>query len=57
MKFTKAQEVIDYLYALPHLHPKNNLSFIKRLLLELGNPQDLVKTIHITGTNGKGSII
>ena len=55
MKFTKAQEVIDYLYALPHLHPKNNLSFIKRLLLELGNPQDLVKTIHITGTNGKGS--
>ncbi|MCT7863168.1 MAG: Mur ligase family protein, partial [Lactobacillus crispatus] len=55
MKFTKAQEVIDYLYALPHLHPKNNLSFIKRLLLELGNPQDLVKAIHITGTNGKGS--
>lgn len=55
MKFTKAQEVIDYLYALPHLHPKNNLSFIKGLLLELGNPQDLVKTIHITGTNGKGS--
>lgn len=55
MKFTKAQEVIDYLYSLPHLHPKNNLSFIKRLLAELGNPQDLVKTIHITGTNGKGS--
>lgn len=55
MKFTKAQEVIDYLYKLPHLHPKNNLSFIKRLLTELGNPQDQVKTIHITGTNGKGS--
>ena len=55
MKFTNAQEVIEYLYSLPHLHPKNDLSFIKRLLKELGKPQDKVKTIHITGTNGKGS--
>lgn len=55
MKFTSAQEIIDYLYSLPHLHPKNDLSFIKRLLKKLGNPQNQVKTIHITGTNGKGS--
>ncbi|MDH5100347.1 bifunctional folylpolyglutamate synthase/dihydrofolate synthase [Lactobacillus kefiranofaciens] len=55
MKFINAQEVIEYLYSLPHLHPKNDLSFIKRLLKELGKPQDKVKTIHITGTNGKGS--
>ena len=34
---------------------KNDLSFIKKLLQQLGNPQDQVKTIHITGTNGKGS--
>ena len=55
MKFTNAEEVIHYLYSLPHLHPKNDLSFIKKLLQQLGNPQDQVKTIHITGTNGKGS--
>ncbi len=55
MKFTDAQEVISFLYSLPHLHPKNNLSFIKRILVKLGNPQDQVKTVHITGTNGKGS--
>ena len=55
MKFTSAQKIIDYLYSLPHLHPKNDLSFIKRLLKKLGNPQNQVKTIHITGTNGKGS--
>lgn len=55
MKFANAQEVVEYLYSLPHLHPKNDLSFIKRLLKQLGNPQDQVKTIHVTGTNGKGS--
>lgn len=55
MKFSNAQEVINYLYSLPHLHPKNDLSFIKKILAELGNPQDKVRTIHITGTNGKGS--
>ena len=30
---------------------------IKRLLGELGNPQDDVKFVHVAGTNGKGSII
>ena len=55
MKFTNAQEVISCLYSLPHLHPKNDLSFIKKILAKLGNPQDQVKAVHITGTNGKGS--
>lgn len=55
MKFTNAKEVISCLYSLPHLHPKNDLSFIKKILAKLGNPQDQVKTVHITGTNGKGS--
>ena len=55
MKFINAQEVISCLYSLPHLHPKNDLSFIKKILAKLGNPQDQVKTVHITGTNGKGS--
>ena len=55
MKFTNAKEVISCLYSLPHLHPKNDLSFIKKILAKLGNPQDQVKAVHITGTNGKGS--
>lgn len=55
MNFTSAHEVITHLYSLPHLHPKSDLSYIKRVLKELGNPQDKVKTVHVTGTNGKGS--
>lgn len=55
MKFTNADAVIAHLYSLPHLHPKSDLSYIKKMLKQLGNPQDKVKTIHVTGTNGKGS--
>jgi dihydrofolate synthase/folylpolyglutamate synthase len=34
----------------------HGLEPIKRILNELGNPQDAVRTIHIAGTNGKGSV-
>ena len=53
--FTKAQDVINYLYSLPKLHEKADLSYIKKVLTFLDNPQDKVKTVHVTGTNGKGS--
>lgn len=55
MKFTNVDQVINRIYSLPKLHPKNDLSYIKRILNQLNNPQDSVKTIHVTGTNGKGS--
>ncbi|MDF7682554.1 bifunctional folylpolyglutamate synthase/dihydrofolate synthase [Lactobacillus sp. ESL0679] len=55
MIFTKAQDVISYLYSLPKFHAKGDLSFIRRVLEELDNPQDKVKMLHVTGTNGKGS--
>lgn len=29
---------------------------LKKLLLEFDNPQDKIKTIHVAGTNGKGSV-
>jgi dihydrofolate synthase / folylpolyglutamate synthase len=32
------------------------LKRIKRLLATLGNPQDRVPLVHVTGTNGKGSV-
>lgn len=55
MKFTNVDQVIKRIYSLPKLHPKNDLSYIQRILKQLNNPQDSVKTIHVTGTNGKGS--
>ena len=48
------------LYKLSKLHPKYidlSLDRLSKLLYKLGNPhQSLPKTIHIAGTNGKGSI-
>ena len=55
MFFTNAQDVIKHLYSLPKLHEKADLTYIKHVLKLLGDPQDQVKTIHVTGTNGKGS--
>lgn len=55
MKFTNVDQVINRIYSLPKLHPKNDLSYVKKILKQLNNPQDSVKTIHVTGTNGKGS--
>ena len=55
MKFTNVDQVIKRIYSLPKLHPKNDLTYIRRILKQLNNPQDSVKTIHVTGTNGKGS--
>ncbi|MDF7638794.1 bifunctional folylpolyglutamate synthase/dihydrofolate synthase [Lactobacillus sp. ESL0791] len=55
MIFTNAKDVINHLYSLPKLHPKSDLSYVKQVLAKLDNPQNKVKTIHVTGTNGKGS--
>ena len=55
MKFTNVDQVIQRIYSLHKIHPKYDLSYIRRILQQLNNPQDNVKTIHVTGTNGKGS--
>ena len=56
------KETIEFMYAkLPMFHRegkaayKANLDNIKRLAKELGNPESNLKTIHVAGTNGKGS--
>lgn len=56
------QQTLDYLYTqLPMFQREGNTAFKKdltniRLLCEaLGNPQDQFRSIHIAGTNGKGS--
>ena len=49
------QESLDYLYSLARLGIKLGLENTKRLLDHFGNPQLKTPTIHIAGTNGKGS--
>jgi dihydrofolate synthase/folylpolyglutamate synthase len=57
------KETIDYLYSqLPMFHRegktayKANLDNISKLTFELGDPQNKFKSIHVAGTNGKGSV-
>jgi dihydrofolate synthase/folylpolyglutamate synthase len=56
---TRRQALADALERLARLHPKKidlSLGRLQRLLTALGNPQDhLPPTIHVAGTNGKGS--
>jgi dihydrofolate synthase/folylpolyglutamate synthase len=49
------QESLDYLYSLARLGIKLGLENTTRLLDYFGNPQLKTSTIHIAGTNGKGS--
>jgi dihydrofolate synthase / folylpolyglutamate synthase len=60
--FTTYQQTLDYLYEnLPMFQRigaaayKADLSNTIRLCDALGNPQDKFKSIHVAGTNGKGS--
>ena len=48
-------EVTEYLFQLKRLGMKLGLENISRVLAYLGNPQKSYPTIHIAGTNGKGS--
>ena len=50
------QEALAYLDGLNVFGVRLGLSRIKRLLSLLGNPQDKYRTVHVTGTNGKGSV-
>jgi dihydrofolate synthase/folylpolyglutamate synthase len=49
------QESLEYLYSLARLGIKLGLENTTRLLDYFGNPQLKTPTIHIAGTNGKGS--
>ncbi len=39
-----------------NLAPRQGLEKMKNLMAKLGNPQDQIPTIHVAGTNGKGSV-
>ena len=49
------KDSLDKLYSLRNFGVKLGLENIKKFLDFLGNPQSKIKTIHIAGSNGKGS--
>ncbi|MEZ4800644.1 MAG: folylpolyglutamate synthase/dihydrofolate synthase family protein [Flavobacteriales bacterium] len=62
MKFTQYEEVLDYLFAQLPMYQrvgpaayKPDLSNTIALLEIVGNPQHQFKSVHVAGTNGKGS--
>lgn len=52
MNYTQS---VEYIHSLLAFGIKPGLERINMLLEMLGNPQDKIKTVHIAGTNGKGS--
>ena len=58
----KGDKKLNYLEAQNYIEEKSRLGIVpgltqvKELLRRLGNPQDACRTLHIAGTNGKGSI-
>lgn len=49
------KEALDYVHSIPKFKKPLGNANLRRLLEELGNPQDKLEFIHIAGTNGKGS--
>ncbi|MGR3741982.1 bifunctional folylpolyglutamate synthase/dihydrofolate synthase [Companilactobacillus sp. DQM5] len=49
-------EVIKYIHGLPKFHKTADFTNMNIILKRLKNPQTNYETIHITGTNGKGSV-
>ena len=49
-------EAINWLYDLQFFGMKLGLSNTLALLEELGNPHEKFKSIHVAGSNGKGSV-
>jgi dihydrofolate synthase / folylpolyglutamate synthase len=50
------EDAIKFIYNLELFGIKMGLDNITRFLDHLGNPQNSFKTIHVAGTNGKGSV-
>ena len=48
-------DYLDYIYGRGSSGGDHTLKNIKKLMDEFDNPQDKIETIHVAGTNGKGS--
>ena len=49
-------EALNFILKKQSLGIKPGLARVKKLLADMGNPQDKIKVIHIAGTNGKGTV-
>ncbi|MDD2337970.1 MAG: bifunctional folylpolyglutamate synthase/dihydrofolate synthase [Geobacteraceae bacterium] len=49
------QEMMSHIYGLARFGMKPGLQRIRATLCALSDPQDAVQTVHVAGTNGKGS--
>jgi dihydrofolate synthase/folylpolyglutamate synthase len=49
------QEMLDHIYSLGRFGMRPGLERISSLLEKLGNPQSTFRSVHVAGTNGKGS--
>ena len=47
---------LDYIPRLPAFTGRGCVQELKRMLSRMGNPQEKIKCVHVTGTNGKGSV-
>lgn len=56
MTKNRYDECLETLYGLRRFGIILGLETIRNILKELGNPQDRFKSIHVAGTNGKGSV-
>jgi dihydrofolate synthase/folylpolyglutamate synthase len=54
MRYDESRRLLD---ALPRFEVKPGLARIDRLLAHLGHPERNFPAIHVTGTNGKGSVV
>lgn len=50
------QETLDWLFGLENMGIKLGLARIRELLSDLRDPQDRFRSVHVAGTNGKGSV-
>lgn len=50
------EEALDWLYGRQKLGIKLGLAKVERLLAALGDPHKAFRSIHVAGTNGKGSV-
>jgi dihydrofolate synthase / folylpolyglutamate synthase len=55
--FTTYEEALDWIHGRLRLGIKPGLKRMEWMMEKLGNPEENIKTVHIGGTNGKGSTL
>ena len=55
--FSNCKDLVQFIENSKRVTPKKDLSNMLYYLNSLGNPHKNLPVIHITGTNGKGSVV